>query len=150
MFVDKLKNWCRGEAVDERHALLVVVSGSPEISKIEDVLQTIKCLGRVRVKGRMLSDTSEDLLVLCECHGAVTDSNVPPKVQPVEGAKSRPRTRATVQAKKKKTMFASLATELRLVKDEKGENSTQVAESRPDPEVVALRKQVQLMRTSDI
>ena len=90
MYVNKLKNWCKGEAVDERHALLVVVSGSPEISKIEDVLQTIKCLGRVRVRGRMLSETSEDLLVLCECHGTVTDVNVPPEVQADEGAKAWP------------------------------------------------------------
>ncbi|XP_056136498.1 paraneoplastic antigen Ma1 homolog [Lampris incognitus] len=38
----------------------------------------------------MLSDTSNDLLVLCECSGTVTDSNVPPEIPPEEGVKAWP------------------------------------------------------------
>ncbi|XP_056157103.1 paraneoplastic antigen Ma1 homolog [Lampris incognitus] len=38
----------------------------------------------------MLSDTSNELLVLCECSGTVTDSNVPPEIPPEEGVKAWP------------------------------------------------------------
>ena len=34
--------------------------------QIEDTLQSIKCLGCVEVRGRMLSETSSGVLVLCE------------------------------------------------------------------------------------
>uniref|UniRef100_A0A672FVH9 Paraneoplastic antigen Ma-like N-terminal domain-containing protein n=1 Tax=Salarias fasciatus TaxID=181472 RepID=A0A672FVH9_SALFA len=64
--VDKLKKWCRGEAIDESHALLTVVPENTEIAVVEETLQTIKCLGRVRVRGRILGDTEKDMLVLCE------------------------------------------------------------------------------------
>ena len=54
---DTLRKWCRGEGLDESRALLTVVPENTEISVIEETLQTIKCLGRVRVRGRILSDT---------------------------------------------------------------------------------------------
>lgn len=67
MLVNKLKNWCRGETLDENYALLTVVPENTVILKIEDMLQSVKCLGRVCVRGRMLSDTPDAVLVLCEC-----------------------------------------------------------------------------------
>uniref|UniRef100_A0A672G0Y1 Uncharacterized protein n=1 Tax=Salarias fasciatus TaxID=181472 RepID=A0A672G0Y1_SALFA len=55
MFSNKLKNWCRGEGLDDAQALLTVVPEDTEITKVEDVLQTIKCLGVVRsLKGQAL------------------------------------------------------------------------------------------------
>ena len=81
MFAKKLKNWCRGEGLDETHALLTVVPEEADIAHIEEVLQTIKCLGVVRVRGRMLTDAGDALLVLCECKEKLTEvQSIPPEV----------------------------------------------------------------------
>ncbi|XP_030586820.1 paraneoplastic antigen Ma1 homolog [Archocentrus centrarchus] len=88
--VTRLKNWCSGETLDENHALLTVVPEHTEIAQIEDALQTIKCLGRVRVRGRMLSDTDNQVLVLCECRQKVTDSAVPKEVRSPDGLTAWP------------------------------------------------------------
>ncbi|KAK7898151.1 hypothetical protein WMY93_019004 [Mugilogobius chulae] len=88
--VDKLKKWCRGEALDENHALLAVVPVNTEIALIEETLQSIKCLGRVRVRGRMLSDTDNEVLVLCECREKVVAEDVPQEVLTSEGTPGWP------------------------------------------------------------
>uniref|UniRef100_A0A672HKF6 Uncharacterized protein n=1 Tax=Salarias fasciatus TaxID=181472 RepID=A0A672HKF6_SALFA len=85
-----LKNWCQGETLDETHALLTIVPANTEIDKIENTLQNIKCLGRVRVRGRMLNETATDLLVLCECREVVTGANVPLEVLAPEGLSAWP------------------------------------------------------------
>ncbi|XP_028985034.1 paraneoplastic antigen Ma1 homolog [Betta splendens] len=84
--VDKLKKWCRGEALDENHALLTVVPENTEVALIEETLQSIKCLERVHVRGRKLSDTDDKVLVLCECRGKVAGENVPPEALASEGS----------------------------------------------------------------
>lgn len=44
--VDELRGSCQGEALDV--IVMVIVPEDMEISQIEENLQTIKCLGRVR------------------------------------------------------------------------------------------------------
>ncbi|CAL9683279.1 unnamed protein product [Knipowitschia caucasica] len=88
--IDKLKKWCRGEALDESHALLTVVPENTDVALIEKTLQSIKCIGRVRVRGRMLSDTDNNVLVLCECRETVTVEEVPPEVLAPEGLTTWP------------------------------------------------------------
>lgn len=64
-----LKSWCRGEGIDPDYA--IIASGIPEetdASKIEETMESIKALGRVRVRGRIYSQESQSLIVLCECH----------------------------------------------------------------------------------
>uniref|UniRef100_A0A8C1LZF6 CCHC-type domain-containing protein n=1 Tax=Cyprinus carpio TaxID=7962 RepID=A0A8C1LZF6_CYPCA len=79
------KRWCRGEMLNEAHALMVIVPEDVEISQIEDTLQSVKCLGRVRVRGRMYNSKLDSLTVLCECKEVVDFSKVPPDILPTGG-----------------------------------------------------------------
>ena len=90
ILVDKLKKWCRGEDIEEEYALLTVVPPATEIADIETVLQTIKCLGRVRVRGRTFSDTENKVLVLCQCKEKVMAEEVPKEVLASEGEQTWP------------------------------------------------------------
>uniref|UniRef100_A0A9J8DI63 Uncharacterized protein n=1 Tax=Cyprinus carpio carpio TaxID=630221 RepID=A0A9J8DI63_CYPCA len=83
--VTELRGWCRGEALDVSHALMVIVPEEIEISQIEENLETIKCLGRVRVRGRMYNPRLSCLAVLCECKEKVVRSQVPPEILPIGG-----------------------------------------------------------------
>ncbi|KAL1264129.1 hypothetical protein QQF64_004484 [Cirrhinus molitorella] len=85
-FRDELRGWCKGEALSEDHALMVVVPEDLEITQIEETMQTIKCLGRVRVRGRMFRDNLKCFLVLCECKEKIDPNLIPPEVLPVSGA----------------------------------------------------------------
>lgn len=49
--VSELKQWCRGEGLDETHSLMVLVPEGVEVAQIEATMETIKALGRVRVRG---------------------------------------------------------------------------------------------------
>jgi len=88
--INKLKKWCRGEGLDESHTLLTVVPENTEIAVIEETIQTIKCLGQVRVGGRICHDTDNEVLVLCECREKVTAENVPQEVVAPEGLAAWP------------------------------------------------------------
>lgn len=46
--VIELRGWCRGEAVPEDHAVMLVIPSEVDISVIEETMQTVKSLGRVR------------------------------------------------------------------------------------------------------
>ncbi|XP_038574937.1 uncharacterized protein LOC119902683 [Micropterus salmoides] len=80
----ELANWSRGEGLDRAHALLVVLPEEVEIAQIEDTLTTIKCLGRVRVRGRLFNARLGKLMVLCETNEDLSTAPVPPYVQPSE------------------------------------------------------------------
>ena len=78
-----MKNWCVGEGLDVERALLVKgVPTDAEVSAIEATLQTIKALGRVRVRGRMYDPHSQSLTVLCECREKVNTATIPLDVMP--------------------------------------------------------------------
>uniref|UniRef100_A0A672JW03 PNMA family member 2 n=1 Tax=Sinocyclocheilus grahami TaxID=75366 RepID=A0A672JW03_SINGR len=79
------ERWCRGEMINEAHALMVIVPKDVDITQIEDTLQSVKCLGRVRVRGRMYNSKMDSLTVLCECKEVVDLSKVPPDILPTGG-----------------------------------------------------------------
>lgn len=81
---NELIGWCRGEGLDEAQALLVLVPEGTEITKIEATMETIKVLGRVRVRGRTYSHKHSCLTVLCE-HKGKTLGEIPPEICPAEG-----------------------------------------------------------------
>ncbi|XP_067290350.1 paraneoplastic antigen Ma2-like [Pseudorasbora parva] len=81
----ELKGWCRGEALDEAHAVMVLIRDDVDISAIEKTMQTVKCLGRVRVRGRIFNNQLNQYLVLCECKEVVKGEIVPFEVFPIDG-----------------------------------------------------------------
>ncbi|KAL6491410.1 hypothetical protein MHYP_G00017550 [Metynnis hypsauchen] len=81
----ELKGWCQGESVDEAHAVLVLMQEDVTAAVIEETMQTVKSLGRVRVRGRTLSLRQNRFLVLCECKEAVKRDMVPFEVFPIDG-----------------------------------------------------------------
>lgn len=81
----ELKGWCQGELLDEAHVVLVLMHEDVQTAAIEATMETIKSLGRVRVRGRMYSMQHNRYLVLCECKEAVKRDMVPLDVLPIEG-----------------------------------------------------------------
>uniref|UniRef100_A0A3B3Q7Y6 Paraneoplastic antigen Ma-like N-terminal domain-containing protein n=1 Tax=Paramormyrops kingsleyae TaxID=1676925 RepID=A0A3B3Q7Y6_9TELE len=88
--VAKLKGWCRGEGLSEAHTLMVIIPDDADISEIEDTLQTVKCLGRVRVRGRTFDVKHSQLMALCECKENLKEANVPKEVLPIGGGEPWP------------------------------------------------------------
>lgn len=86
----ELKRWCRGEGLDESHALMTIVPEEVEISEVEETLETIKSLGRVRVRGRNFSARLNQRMVLCETKETVQEERVPSEVLPVKGGEMWP------------------------------------------------------------
>ena len=88
--VPELKRWCRGEGLSLTHALMTIVPEDVEMTKVEETLQTIKCLGRVQVRGKMFSVKLDSRMVLCETRETVKDPSVPPEVVPIDGGEAWP------------------------------------------------------------
>ncbi|XP_073705540.1 paraneoplastic antigen Ma1 homolog [Garra rufa] len=88
--VAELKGWCRGEGLDEAHSLMVMVPEDVEIAKIDDTLHTVKCLGRVRVRGRTFSVKHNRIMALCECKEQLKAETVPPEILPISGGEAWP------------------------------------------------------------
>lgn len=61
---------------------MVLFPDGVEIAQIEATMETIKALGRVRVRGRNFNQRLNLLTVLCECREVVDSSRVPPAVMP--------------------------------------------------------------------
>ncbi|XP_030630695.1 paraneoplastic antigen Ma1 homolog [Chanos chanos] len=81
----ELVNWCKEAQIDTDHALLLI--GAPvevEVACIEDTVQTVKVLGRVRVRDTKIGPTATSLLVLCECREKIDPTRVPPEVLPMD------------------------------------------------------------------
>ncbi|KAL7870182.1 hypothetical protein SRHO_G00076790 [Serrasalmus rhombeus] len=86
-FQDILRNWCRGEDLKVQHAILLI--GVPEdlaVEQIEEVVHTVRCWGRVRIRGRSFNSETQSFLVLCECREKIDPERVPPKLMPIDGS----------------------------------------------------------------
>uniref|UniRef100_A0A3Q3AID3 Uncharacterized protein n=1 Tax=Kryptolebias marmoratus TaxID=37003 RepID=A0A3Q3AID3_KRYMA len=83
----ELSEWCDTETIDVTHAILVVGVGKDlEVAKIEEELHSVRCWGRVRVRGTKPYSDGDGVLVLCECKEVIDPSLVPPEVRPNDGA----------------------------------------------------------------
>lgn len=82
----ELTNWCRGEGISPKHALMLHgVSEDEDVSVIEETVQTTKALGKVRVRGKVFDTKNQTVTVLCECREEVDASKIPPEVIPLTG-----------------------------------------------------------------
>ncbi len=86
--VQELKDWCRREELDDAHALMVLIPEDVANAQVEDALGTIKALGRVRVRGRIISLKLDSHRVLCESKEMVDPTKVPPELLPEGKTKS--------------------------------------------------------------
>lgn len=83
---EELSNWCEEEAVDEKHALLLLgVPAKTDVSDIEETTQTIKVLGQVRVRDTKVGPSPCSLLVLCESREAIDPARIPLELPVADG-----------------------------------------------------------------
>lgn len=64
---------------------MLLTSGDVDISGVEETMQLVKSLGRVRVRGRIFNLHPKKYLILWECSEVVKPDQVPLKVFPIGG-----------------------------------------------------------------
>lgn len=69
---------------------MTIIPEDVKISEVEETLETIKSLGRVRVRGRNCSARLNRRMVLCETKETVKEESFPSEVVPVDGGEARP------------------------------------------------------------
>lgn len=81
----ELLTWCNEVGIPEKHALMLVnVPVDTEVAVIEDVMHTVKVLGKVRVRDTRDVPALHAMLVLCECKQTVDVKRTPTAVAPDE------------------------------------------------------------------
>ncbi|XP_048021418.1 paraneoplastic antigen Ma1 homolog [Megalobrama amblycephala] len=84
----ELDDWCQKATIDPKHAVLLLgVPADVEVARFEEITETVKALGRVRVRHYKEGPIPGFLLVLCECKEVVDSSRIPKEVVPEEGGK---------------------------------------------------------------
>lgn len=79
--VSELQTWCSEENVNPTHA--VVVSGVPSdtnIADVEEVVETVKAFGKVRVRSQKSFPHAKGDMMLCETRNQVDPSQAPPEL----------------------------------------------------------------------
>ncbi|XP_032882254.1 paraneoplastic antigen Ma1 homolog [Amblyraja radiata] len=82
----KLHSWCSEACLDPNHAFVLFdVPTNTDQADIEETVQTVKALGRVKVRDVQSDIQTGSNLVLCECREVVQPDRIPPQLQPVKG-----------------------------------------------------------------
>ncbi|XP_065149467.1 paraneoplastic antigen Ma1 homolog [Paramisgurnus dabryanus] len=77
-FQEILTAWCDEVLIDKSHALVLVgVSAAEEVAHIEEITESVKVWGRVRVRATKTDPNSHKQLVLCETREVVNPALVP-------------------------------------------------------------------------
>ncbi|XP_058626181.1 paraneoplastic antigen Ma2 homolog [Onychostoma macrolepis] len=86
----ELTKWCDEVLIDKTRALLLVgVSADAEVAHIEDVTQSVKAWGRVRVRATKAGSSPHKQLVLCECRETINPDLIPVELVSTEGEEHR-------------------------------------------------------------
>lgn len=81
----ELADWCREAGIDLAHSLMLTsVPRSTEIARIEEVAESVKAFGRVRVRDTRFGASPDTLLVLCECRESVDPTRCPMELKPTD------------------------------------------------------------------
>ncbi|XP_060771671.1 paraneoplastic antigen Ma2-like [Neoarius graeffei] len=80
VFETEFKKWCESDALDVSHFFMLILEEDLEVSEIENAAHTVKCLGRVRLRGRKHHAQQNKWMVLCECKESVNSPNVPSEI----------------------------------------------------------------------
>ncbi len=84
----ELDDWCQKAIVDQKHAVILLgVPADLEVAHIEETVQAVKALGRVRVRDYKEGTTPGIQLVLCERKEVVDPSRLPVEIIPEGGGK---------------------------------------------------------------
>lgn len=79
---EELSHWCEEAIVNEKHALLLLgVPVNTDVSQIEETVQRVKALGRVRVRDTKVGPSPSSLIVLCECREVIDPTRMPIELQ---------------------------------------------------------------------
>ncbi|XP_041963296.1 uncharacterized protein LOC121720890 [Alosa sapidissima] len=86
-----LGNWCKGEGLDPEHVIEVTdIPDNVEVEDIEKTLETIKALGRVKVRMKLFDPVKGRFVAYCVCKEKVNPRSIPLDVVPMEGAEPWP------------------------------------------------------------
>lgn len=82
----ELTEWSKEALIDENHAIMLLgVPSTMEVACIEDTVQTIKAVGKVRVRDTKRGATPDTVMVLCECREIIDSSRIPAELLRADG-----------------------------------------------------------------
>lgn len=82
----ELSNWCKEAVIEESHAIMLMgVLATTDVACIEEAVETIKAVGRVRVRDSKKGQSPDTVLVLCECREVIDPTRMPAELLRAEG-----------------------------------------------------------------
>lgn len=82
----ELSNWCKEAVVEESHAIMLMgVPATTDVACIEEAVETIKAVGRVRVRDSKKGQSPDTVLILCECREVIDPTRIPAELLRAEG-----------------------------------------------------------------
>lgn len=82
----ELSNWCKEAVIEESHAIMLMgVPATTDVACIEEAVETIKAVGRVRVRDSKKGQSPDTVLILCECREVIDPTRIPAELLRAEG-----------------------------------------------------------------
>lgn len=82
----ELSNWCKEAVIEESHAIMLMgVPATTDVACIEEAVETIKAVGRVRVRDSKKGQNPDTVSILCECREVIDPTRIPAELQRAEG-----------------------------------------------------------------